>query len=322
MQSFRLNQRSFRSATPAPCCSTAMRKRSLPAPSETSGDDVSATQRRKSGRVADPAESKVSSVEEQREKAKKWAEENLSPVKTNNRAAATPKTEVTRKEAGTVEEQRRRAAEWAAKEFGTKGPKRNAEDALVSENEAVTPASETKKRNVRRKTISTLPIPEEKENEMEVDEREVKEAITIADVPLPVLQDDYSDIAVRRSSRRKSTNSTGATHSNPVSDVESVSSRSRNRQTIALAPAIQVADDQEARRTRSTRRSVESIEVQRPVVVAVSAEPQPAPAAVAAVIAEEELVKPAASEEAPKSADPAAPSLSEQSEKLELADSS
>jgi hypothetical protein len=267
-----------------------MRKRGHPTATaaEASGDDEPVELQKKKSQKSQEKESAKLSIEEQRERARKFAEENFTPTKGKGGRPASLKTEkaatpelskrpqsernLETKEF-TLDEQRKRAAEWAFNQYGL-GPKETpkkraaaAEDAneeSVSESEqAPQTHSAVKKRNVRRKTISTIPeheemdVVKEEESHHETEEHDEQEQLS------------------RRSSRRKSINSNPNPNPNEGvlllhSESESVTggrtTRRRQPVSVSTTPLKNQNNNNEDSEVMTMRRTRSAVKQPAPVL--------------------------------------------------------
>jgi hypothetical protein len=252
-----------------------MRKRGHPTATaaEASGDDEPVELQKKKSQKGQDKESAKLTIEEQRERARKFAEENFTPTKGKGGRPASFKTEkattpeLSRRPQSernldtkelTLDEQRKRAAEWAFNQYGL-GPKETpkkraaaAEDTneeSVSESEqAPQTQSAVKKRNVRRKTISTIPEHEE----MDVVKEEESHHET----------EEHDEQLSRRSTRRKSINNNpnpneGVLHSESESVTGGRTTRRRQPVSASTTPLkSQNNEESEAMTVRRTRSAV------------------------------------------------------------------
>lgn len=270
-----------------------MRKRNLPASAEPSdAESVEAPQRKQQKSRAEETPSKKLTIAEQRQRAKEWAEQNLSASKppvapaSTSKSAAKSSAKPTATSKLTVEEQRKKAEEWAIENgFLQSATKKRLSDELredeqveEQEEEERSETASVRKRNVRRKTISTT-IPDEKpEEKMEVAEETVEEEIVerkprtrrqlneqFQNTTIQPSEDEVSIASsTRRSTRRLSAepsifaNTTPRKTTTVNADSDSVTS-ARRRRTIAIPqvpkeePYQKVADEESVTRRRSTR---------------------------------------------------------------------
>lgn len=264
-----------------------MRKRNLPGSAEPS-DNESESHQKKQLRSDTP---KKLTVAEQRQKAREWAEQNLTPAKVGTASVPKSATKSVTKSKSTsakglsVEEQRKRAEEWAIESglLRSAGKKRIATEDEETVEELVE-APSTRKRNVRRKTLELNANQQNEEDSIGPQGTDTSrdepvatpqtrrgrppraETVSISASATEV--EDDTTIGSRRSSRRSTLE--GTLNKTPArslrsSDNDSVSSTQR-RKTIEISqiPKPTEARDELRRSTRKASAQREIVELSGP----------------------------------------------------------